>query len=133
MSKLILLLLLAQISSASLYPIFNGDRAPWMHMLYYDEPIIVDSGVVFGLTNPEYGLYSYDFRLEGDLDFDPINTLVGIHNGPGNIPYGITVTGQGLVSVYDGGVGVGEFTIVPEPATVLLFGLGLIIKRRQNE
>ena len=124
------LLLLVQMSSAGLYPTFDNNRGPWLNL---PDPIVVQSGVVFGLTNPNEGSIPYDFRLEGNLNFDPTNQLIGIHSGPGNILYGITVTGQGVVSVFDGGVGVGEFTVVPEPATMVMVVMGcLLIKRRKK-
>jgi len=129
--NVLIILLFAQITNASLYPVFNNDRGYWLNWLAYSTPIVVDSGVEFGLTHPTIDTIPYDFRLEGSLIFEPSNVLSGISTGPGNILDNIKVSGYGEVLVFENDVNIGSFTVVPEPATIILLGLGFIFLRKK--
>lgn len=106
------------------YLIFDNNRSYWLDYIDYGIPIVVDSGVDLGLTNPEIGEIDYGFIFmirTGSLSFDmsniesyPINGGVlnigidgpalciwGTHNGPGNPVYGIKLYGNAIVDVLE--------------------------------
>jgi len=141
------------------FPTFDGNRAPWTYLEHYGIPIQVDSGVSFGLTNPNVGDTDYfvllfnedrgvNFNVDNISSYGAVDigtyelgmTIEGIHDGPGNPLDNIIVTGHGVVDVFilsesdPMGFPRGSFTVVPEPATLVLLSIGFMgmISCRKN-
>jgi len=147
----ITILLFINIVNAGLYPTFDGNRSLWVNMVYYGTPIVVDPGVSLGLTNPDVGIFDYNFQfhiVKGDIEFNipsPLTEgvlifvdnydlfMTGSHDGPGS-PVSVdavNVNGYGTIQVYDYSIYQGEFTVIPEPATIFIFLIGTILCRKK--
>ena len=142
---LMVLLLIKTTQAGYVSPIFNGDGSLWTDRI--SSPIVVQEDSFLGLTNPNIGETPYGFKfdvIEGDVGFTlnlscpiPMSFYYsnfrweGTHMGPGNIIDNIVISGNGLVNIYEkqfpsGSYDyVGFFTVVPEPATIMLLLMGL--------
>ena len=152
---LIVLLCVSVTHAGYVFPIFNGSRSEWVEMEAYGTPIIVESGVSFGLTNPNIGETSYSISLrnsdegisfyKGNMDMEgnivihyhnPSVLIEGTHFGPGNPLDGLFLNGVGTVDVWSdlGNLNydyIGSFTVVPEPSTILIFLTGVVLCRKK--
>lgn len=147
---LIVLLCITVTHAGYVFPTFNGSRSQWAEMEAYGTPIVVESGVSFGLSNPNIGetnyaislrnfdegisFYKGNMPMNGDIVIHYYNLSVlieGTHFGPGNPLDGLILSGAGVVDVWSD-LGnpnfdyIGSFTVVPEPVTLFLLLIGSV-------
>lgn len=151
LSILILITLLVGIVNALPIVTFDHDRGKGV-IFDNQKYMYVDSESIIGIVNPSVNnslTIDYTFvamrknvnfllnNITNNLDRNiTINNFLndrtlleinGLYSAPGAIVDSIILSGEGVVSVYDGDEWRGNIFVTPEPSTIFILGIGCLL------